>query len=76
MLATALSQTEAGVKIHYRTDCNFYNLRRLKSHTSVTEATERDLLFLDDCALAAHSEEALQKLAECFICLKLLKVLH
>ena len=66
MLAAALSQTEAGVKIHYRTDGNFFNLRRLKSRTKVTRATVRDFLFADDCALAAHSEEDLQKLADCF----------
>ena len=38
MLSAALSQTEAGVKIHYRTDGDFFNLRRLKSYTKVTRA--------------------------------------
>ena len=56
MLSAALSQTEAGVKIHYRTDGDFFNLRRLKSYTKVTRAIVRDFLFADDCALAAHSE--------------------
>ena len=45
MLSSALSQTEAGVKIHFRTDGDFFNLRRLKSHTRVTRATVRDFLF-------------------------------
>ena len=66
MLSAALSQTEAGVKIHYRTDGDFFNLRRLKSYTKVTRAIVRDFLFADDCALAAHSEEDLQELADCF----------
>ena len=66
MLSAALSQTEAGVKIHYRTDGDFFNLCRLKSYTKVTRAIERDFLFADDCALAAHSEADLQELADCF----------
>ena len=66
MLSAALSQTEAGVKIHYCTDGEFFNLCRLKSYTKVTWAIVRDFLFADDCALAAHSEVDLQELADCF----------
>ena len=53
-------------KIHYRTDGDFFNLRRLKSYTKVTRAIVRDFLFADDCALAVHSEVDLQELADCF----------
>ena len=42
-------------KIHCRTDGDFFNLRRLKSYTKVTQAIVRDFLFADDCTLAAHS---------------------
>ena len=66
MLSAALSQTEAGVKIHYCTNGDFFNLRRLKSYTKVTWAIVRDFLFADDCALATHSEVDLQELADCF----------
>ena len=66
MLSAALSQTEAGVKIHYHTDGDLFNLRRLKSYTKVTRAIVRDFLFADDCALAAHSKVDLQELADCF----------
>ena len=66
MLSAALSQTETGVTIRYRTDGDFFNLRRLKAYTKVTRATVRDFLFADDCALAAHSEVDLQELADCF----------
>ena len=66
MLSAALSQTETGVKIHYRTDGDFFNLHRLKSYTRMTRAIVRDCLFADDCALAAHSEVDLQELADCF----------
>ena len=53
-------------KSTYRTDGDFFNLRRLKSYTKVTRAIVRDFLFADDCALAAHSEVDLQELADCF----------
>ena len=66
MLSAGLSQTEAGVKIHYRTDGDFFNLRRLKSYRKVTWAIVRDFLFADDCTFTAHSEVGLQELADCF----------
>ena len=51
MLLAVLTQTDAGIKIRYRTDGRFFDLRRLKAHTKMRE------VFADDCALAAHSEE-------------------
>ena len=65
MLAAALAQTSAGIGIRYRTDGRFFDLRRLKANTKVHEALVRDFLFADDCALAAHTEEDLQCLADC-----------
>ena len=52
--------------ICYRTDGRFFNLWWLKANTKVQEALVRDFLFADDCALAAHSKEDLQCLADCF----------
>ena len=66
MLSTALTQTSAGIRIRYRTDGRFFDLRRLKANTKVREALVRDFLFADDCALASHTEEDLQRLADCF----------
>ena len=66
MLSAALSQTDAGITIRYRTDGRFFDLRRLKAHTKVRHALVRDLLYADDCALVAHSEQDLQELADCF----------
>ncbi|XP_063591300.1 uncharacterized protein LOC134768401 [Penaeus indicus] len=66
MLSAALARTNAGVTVHYRTDGDFFNIRRLKSHSKVRQAVVRDFLFADDCAIAAHSEEDLQELADCF----------
>ena len=66
MLSAALAKTSAGTTIRYRTDGRFFDLRRLKANTKVQEALVRDFLFADDSAVASHSEEDLQCLADCF----------
>ena len=66
MPSAALAKTSAGTTIRYRIDGRFFDMRRLKGNTKVQEALVRDFLFADDCALAAHSEEDLQCLADCF----------
>ena len=66
MLSGALAKTSAGTTIRYRTDGRFFDLRRLRANAKVQEALVRDFLFADDCALAAHSEEDLQCLADYF----------
>ena len=66
MLSSALANTDAGIRIRFRTDGRFFDLRRLKAYTKVHEALVRDFLFADDCAFAAHTEAELQTLANCF----------
>ena len=66
ILSAALAKTSAGTTIRYRSDGHFFDLRRLKANTKVQEALVRDFLFSDDRALAAHSEEDLKCLADCF----------
>ena len=66
MLSAALAKTSAGTTIRYRTDGRFFDLRRLRANTKVQEALVRDFLLEDECALAAHSEEDRQCLADCF----------
>ncbi|KAL8597535.1 hypothetical protein ACOMHN_033406 [Nucella lapillus] len=66
MLFAVLDKTSAGINICYRTDGRFFDLRRLKTYTKVHAALVRNFLFADDCAMAAHSEDDLQCLADCF----------
>ena len=42
----------------------FFDRRRLKAKTKVHEALIRDFLFADDCALASHTDDDLQFLAD------------
>ena len=51
-----------GIFLHTRSDGNLFNLARLKAKTKVQEVLIREMLFADDAALVAHSEEALQRL--------------
>ena len=64
----ALANTDAGIRIRYRTDGRFFDLRclKLKANTKVRKTLIRDFVFADDCALAAHSESELQCLATYF----------
>ena len=55
------------VHIHYRLECSLFNPRRLHPHKKKThEQLFRDLLFVDDAALVAHTERALQHQTSCF----------
>ena len=75
-----------GIFIRFRTDGSIFNLRRLLAHTKTIEVLIVELLFADDCALLAHTQEALQYIVNRFaeaakafgftISLKKTEVLH
>ena len=62
MLLSAFKESDPGIQITYRTDKGIFNTQRLKAKTRVTSALVRDLLYADDCAIVANSEEDLQQL--------------
>ena len=45
--------------IHFRTDGSLFNFRRFLTRTKPIEELITELLFADDCALLALTEEAL-----------------
>ena len=66
LLSYAFSQSDDGVYLHTRSDGNLFNLARLRAKTKVRKVLIRELLFADDAALTAHTEEALQRLISRF----------
>jgi hypothetical protein len=57
MLTDAFQGSQDGVRLRYRTDGRLFNLRRMQAITKVKETVIRDLLFADDCALNAPTEQ-------------------
>ena len=68
MLLVAFKDTSDGVDIKSRCDVGIGSIKskHFDAPTKVTLSTIRDLLFADDCALAATSLEALQRLCNRF----------
>ena len=58
MLRKAKDDLPEGIYIRFRTDGSLFNLRRLLARTKTIEELITELLFADDCALLAHTEEA------------------
>ena len=49
-----------GIYIRYRTSGNVFNVLRLLSQRKVSSSLLRELLYVDDCDIVAHSEDELQ----------------
>ena len=54
------------IYIRFRTDAIVFNLRRLLARTKTTEELTTELLFADDCALLAYTEEAFRHIVNRF----------
>jgi len=65
LLYVAFHDCTVGIPLTFRTDRNL--LRKLQSQTKTTFAIIRELLFTDDCALAAHTLQEAQTLLDRFI---------
>ena len=66
LLCYAFRDSEDGVFLHSRSDGGLFNLARLRAKTKVRRVLIREMLFADDAGLAAHTEEALQRLIDRF----------
>ena len=68
MLFIAFENVKEGVEIHSRFDRGLLSTHNVhyKAPTKVESTVIRDLLFADDCALAASSHEDLQRLCDSF----------
>ena len=66
MLREAKDDLPDGIYIRLQTDGSLFNLRRLLARTKTNEELITELLFADDCALFAHTEEALQHIVNRF----------
>ncbi|WP_419617636.1 reverse transcriptase domain-containing protein, partial [Thiolapillus sp.] len=66
MLREAKEDLPDGIYIRFRTDGSLFNLRRLLACTKTIEELITELLFADDRALLAHTEEALQHIVNRF----------
>lgn len=67
VLCKAKDDLQDGIYMYIRfcTDGSVFNLRHLLSRTKTSEQLITDLLFADDFALLAHTEEALQRIVTC-----------
>ena len=67
MLTDAFIGEEAGgIPIRYRLDGGLFGLARLRAKNKVSKTNVRDMLFADDCALAAQTQSDMQNLVDNF----------
>ena len=66
LLKHAFDTTTEGIYLRTRSDGRLFNLARLGAKTKVLEVLTRDMLFADDAAVLAHTQEELQSLMDCF----------
>ncbi|TWW56000.1 hypothetical protein D4764_09G0010500 [Takifugu flavidus] len=66
LLRQAFGTATEGVYLHTRTDGNLFTLARLKAKTKVRPLVIRHMLFADDAAVVAHSQDHLQTLMDHF----------
>jgi len=56
-----------GIPLTYRTDRNLFDFCKLQAKNMAHNTTIRELLFADDCALAAHTIQEIQHLLDLFV---------
>lgn len=66
LLRHAFGTAQEGIYLQTRSDGRLFNLARLRAKTKVRKVLIRDMLFADDAAVAAHTQEDLQFLMDRF----------
>ena len=66
MLREAKDDLQDGIYIRFLTDGSLFNFRRLLARTKTIEELITELLFADDCALFANTEEVPQHIGTRF----------
>ena len=66
LLKHAFDTPTEGIYLRTRSDGRLFNLARLRAKTKVREVLIRDILYADDAAVVAHTQEELQSLMDCF----------
>ena len=66
LLSHAFDSSTDGIYLHTRSDGNLFSLARLRSRTKVRTVLIREMLFADNAALVAHTEDALQRMTDQF----------
>ena len=66
LLRHAFGTASEGICLRTRSDGRLFNLGRLRAKTKVREALIRDMLFTDDAAVTAHTQQGLQALMDRF----------
>ena len=66
LLTHSFDTTTEGIYLRTRSDGRLFNLARLRAKTKVRDVLIRDMLFVDDAAVATHTQEELQSLMDCF----------
>ena len=67
LLYVAFHDCNNVIPLTYRTDRNFFDLRKLQAKNMAHNTTTRELLFANDCALAAHTIQEAQHLLDLFV---------
>ena len=65
LLKHAFDTTTEGIYLRIRSDGRLFKLARLRAKTKVREVLIRDMLFADDAAVVAHTQEEHQSLMDC-----------
>ena len=66
LLKHAFDTPTEGFYLHTRSDGRLFNLARLRAKPKVREVLTRDMLFADNAAVVAHTQDEFQSMMDCF----------